>query len=400
MKALQAGLFLCLCASSSFAENFLVLPFFNSEKTKNIDWVGESISEAVREALASEGVLTLDGRARDEAYRRLSIKPYTSLTKASVIRLAESLDADQVIFGSFELLPADTTGASQDSKAKGSLRIHAQAIDLRKARRGPEFTEFGALEDLGRLQSHLAWQTLQFVLAGRNPTEDEFRQRQPVVRVDAIESYIRGRLATAPEQKLKYFAQAIRLEPAYSQANFELGRLQFQKKNYRAATDLLQKVNNVDVHYREANFLLGLSRYHLNEFAGSEQAFRIVAQQVPLSEVLNNLGAAQSRLGQTTALENFQKALEGDPADLVYHFNVGYALLQQGELDKAADRFRAVLDRNPDDVEATTMLGRCLQKSAAKTTPRSQGIERLKDTYQESTYWQLKAVLEPKRQVR
>ena len=118
---------------------------------------------------------------------------------------------------------------------------------------------------------------------------------------------------------------------------------------------------------------------------------------MPLGEVLNNLGAAQSRLGRPSALENFKKALEGDSSDPAYHFNVGYALLQQGELDSAADRFRAVLDRDPDDIEAATMLGRCLKKPAAKGAGRIEGFERLKENYDESTYWQLKALLEPRR---
>ena len=93
------------------------------------------------------------------------------------------------------------------------------------------------------------------------------------------------------------------------------------------------------MNYREATFLLGLSRYYLGEFGAAEQAFQIVAQQVPLNEVLNNLGAAQSRLNQPAAIENFRKALEGDRSDPVYHFNVGYALLQQGRFDEAARNF-------------------------------------------------------------
>lgn len=396
MKFLQAVVLVCLCAVPSYADNFLVLPFFNSEKSNNLDWVGESISEAIREALASEGVLTLDRDAREEAFRRLSMKPYTPLTKASVMRIAELLDADQVIFGSFEVVAPPTPSGSQ-AKALGTLRINAQAVDLKKARRGPEYTEIGALEDLGRLQSHMAWQTLQFVLPGKHPTEEQFRERHSVVRVDAIESYVRGLLAPTAEHKLKYFAQAVRLDPKYSQANFEIGRLNFQRKNHRAAADHLQKVAPADVHHREATFLLGLARYYLGDFAAAERAFQAVAQQVPLNEVLNNLGAAQSRLGLPAAVENFRKALEGDASDPVYHFNVGYSLLQQGEYDAAAEKFRAVLDRNPEDAEATTMLGRSLKKPPVKAQARSEGFERLKENYEESTYWQLKAVLEPKR---
>jgi tetratricopeptide (TPR) repeat protein len=391
MKHLQAALYLCLCAGPSFADTFLVLPFFNNGKSNNLDWIGESISEAIRESLASEGVLTLDRDAREEGFRRLSMRPYSPLTKASVIRLAESLDADQVIFGSYDVLPA------VDKASKGSIRIQAQAVDLKKARKGPDYSESGSLEDLAKLQTHLAWQVLGFVAPDRRPTEAQFSERLPVTRVDAIESYIRGLVAPAPDAKSKYFSQAVRLEPKYSNANFELGRLQYQKKAYRPAADALQRVPPANVHYREALFLLGLSRYYLGEFAAAEQAFQAVASQVPLNEVLNNLGAAQSRLNQAASLDNFRKALEGDASDPVYHFNVGYALMLLGDFNAAADRFRAVLERNPGDVEATTMLGRCLKPSPSKGQARSEGVERLKENYEESAYWQLKAVLEPKR---
>jgi tetratricopeptide (TPR) repeat protein len=391
MKPLQAALYLCLCAGPSFADTFLVLPFFNNEKANNLDWIGESISEAIRESLASEGVLTLDREAREEGFRRLSMRPYSPLTKASVIRLAESLDADQVIFGSYDVL------APADKASKGSIRINARAVDLKNARKGPDYSESGPLADLARLQTHLAWQVMGFVAPDRRPTEEQFRERLFVARVDAIESYIRGLVAPAPDAKMKYFSQAVRLEPKYSNANFELGRLQYQKKSYRPAADALQRVPAANVHYREALFLLGLSRYYLGEFAAAEQAFQTVAAQVPLNEVLNNLGAAQSRLNQPAALDNFRKALEGDASDPVYHFNLGYALLMQGDSNAAADRFREVLERNPGDVEATTMLARCLKPISSKGPARSEGVERLKQNYEESAYWQLKAVLEPKR---
>ncbi|HEX2725112.1 MAG TPA: tetratricopeptide repeat protein, partial [Beijerinckiaceae bacterium] len=117
-------------------------------------------------------------------------------------------------------------------------------------------------------------------------------------------------------------------------------------------------------------------------------------QAVPLSEVLNNLGAAQSRRNLPAALDNFEKALEGNEGDPDYHFNVGYALFKQGDYEGAAEKFRAVLDRRPDDASATTMLGRCLNRGRAG---RVEAMERLKETYEESAYLQLKAVLEPKR---
>ena len=37
-------------------------------------------------------------------------------------------------------------------------------------------------------------------------------------------------LANTPEQKIQLFTQAVRLEPKYSQAQFQLGRLHWQEK--------------------------------------------------------------------------------------------------------------------------------------------------------------------------
>jgi tetratricopeptide (TPR) repeat protein len=384
MRILLALLFVSLCACSpAWCDNFLILPFFNLSGSSDHDWVGESLSESIREALASKGIIALDREDRQEGYRRLSIRPYTQLTKATVMRLGEILDVDQVIFGSFE-------------RNSSTLRVTAQIIHVRKITRGPEYTEIGAVEDLARLQSHLAWQTLQFVLGSSAPSEEEFRRSQPVLRIDAIESYIRGLLADTADQKLKLFNQALRSEPKYSQASFQLGRLHYAKKSYRLAADTMSKVTASDANQRAAMFILGLSRYHLQDFAAAERAFQKVADSVPLNEVLNNLAAAQSRQNLASALDNFRKALEGDSNDPDYHFNVGYALFKQGDFAAATERFRAVLDRKRDDAEAITMLGRCLKKQTV--VPASgEGLERLKEAYEESAYLQLKAVLEPKR---
>ena len=99
--------FALLFAGGLRADTALVLSFFNHAKSANLDWVGESIAQSVHDALASEGVLVLDREDRLEAYRRLSLRPGAELTHASVLKIGESLDASQVIYGFYELLPAE-----------------------------------------------------------------------------------------------------------------------------------------------------------------------------------------------------------------------------------------------------------------------------------------------------
>ncbi|HBY64777.1 MAG TPA: hypothetical protein DEH78_33580 [Solibacterales bacterium] len=388
MRRLPALLCWLLTAPFLQADTYLVLPFFNLSGQPNLNWVGESIAEEFQEALASEGLLVVEREDRNGFFQKLSLRPYTALTRASVARLGEAADADSVIFGEFEVIPG-----RDSSPARSTIRIRGWRIDLRAIRRSPELNEMGALEDLATLQSHLVWQALQHILEP-GPAEEEFRRRRRVVRIDAIESYIRGLLAP-PDQKHRFFTQAARLDAGYSQPAFRLGQLLMNSKEYRSAVEWLRRVPGHDPHYRESQFLLGLALYRTGEFKGAAEAFKLIAAEVPLNEVLNNYGAALSRAGDAGAGEALAQALAGDEADPVYHFNAGFWMWKNGQFAAAADRFRAVLDRTPDDADATTLLGRCLQRSGPrKGDPRSEGLERLKEVYHEGAWRQLKQMLE------
>jgi tetratricopeptide (TPR) repeat protein len=390
-RPLPFALLLLLLAVSARADAVLVIPFFNLSSSSSLDWIGVSIAQALREGLASEGLLVLDRQEREEAYRRLSIRPYARLTRATVIKVAEALDAGEVIYGEFEVLLGEGAVAGG---SPGSLRITAHLLDASRLRKGPEFGEAGALEDLTKLQNDLAWQALRILAPGSTPSAEEFQKARPPVRVNAMENYVRGLVASSAEQKHRFFTQAARLDDGFSQPCFELGRLYWEKKEYRLAAPWLARVRATDPHYLEANFLLGLCRYRTADYDGAQRAFELVSRTLPLNEVFNNLGAALSRRNRPGALENFRKALEGDPADPDYYFNVGYVLWKAGDFSAAADAFRAVLDRNPEDALSTLMLGRCLNRSGLRPgDPRSEGLERLKYNYEERAYRQLKATL-------
>jgi tetratricopeptide (TPR) repeat protein len=398
------GLFLWSNAVAR-AEAILVIPFFNESGEENIDWIGESIAETVHESLASQNVLVLSRDDRLEAYRRLSIRPNAILTHASIIKLGEALDASQVIYGRYLISspqevkatpgpPRAATAATPAVSPRDSLRIAARILDLKHMRQGAEFEQIGALEDLASLETSLAWRCLKLIAPATAISEQEFRRDRPSVRLDSIENYIRGLLAPAPDQQHRFFTQAVRLAPRFSQPCFQLGKMAWEKKDYTVAVGWLEKVSRADSHYLEANFLLGLCRYNTGDFGGAEKGFAIVAGSLPLNEVVNDLGAAQSRLRSSTALDSFRRASEGDSLDPDYRFNVGYALWKRGDFTAAAESFRALLDRSPDDAEAVLFLGRCLKKDGPRPgDPKSEGRERLKFNFEETAYRQLKAEL-------
>src|SRR3984957_2861478 len=399
MQILRLVFFLLIFQTASLlADTAAVLPFANRTAIANptqasLDWIGESIAETVRDAIGSRGVVTLSRVEIEDAYHQLNLRTLSLLTEASMLKIGEALDAEQVVYGSFEFLPDP---AAAHGIADGSLKITAHIFDRRRFKQSSEFIESGNLEDLPTLEAHLAWRALVLLAPRQAPPESDFRGLRPPVRLDAEESYVRGLLATTPDQQERFFLQAAHLDARFGHPDYELGRLHYERKEYRQAADWLQKIAPEEVHFREASFLLGLALFQSGDFAGSQKAFQSVADVVPLSEVYNNLGAAQNRRNLPQAIDSFRKALEGDPNDPVYHFNLGYALWKKGDYASAADRFRAVLDRQPDDDLATLMLGLCLKKQNTKLSDaRLETLERLKNNYEERAYLQLKALVNP-----
>ena len=379
-------------AAAVLADAFVVLPFANvSKNAPTITWVGESLSETLRETLSAGGVIALDRDERDEAFKQLGIKQNVLLTRASMIKIAGALDADQVVYGEFELIPPPATTSAG---TRGSLRVSAHVLDLKRLHQGPEFSELGALEDLAALQMRLGWRTLQFVMGSRAPKESEFLSAHAPIRLDAIENYIRGLLATAKEQKLRFLSQAVHIEPAFSQPIFRLGMLHYEQREFRPAADWFAKVKPADAHYRESVFLLGVCRYWQGDYPAAQASFEQLAADVPLGSVINNIGVCQAKRNLPEALSTIERAIEADSSDLSAHFNAGFVLWKQLRFDKASAHFREALDRDPSDAEAKQLLERCQKKSGPRPRERMEIQERLKTEYEEAAYLQLKSVLQ------
>ena len=117
----------------------------------------------------------------------------------------------------------------------------------------------------------------------------------------------------------------VRLDPRFAAPAFELGMISFRDRDYPTSILWLTKIRREDPDYLEANFFLGLAYLYREQYERAATAFRVVEQQLPLNEVYNNLGIALLRQERPGAAPYFEKAVESDPEDPVYQFNLGYA---------------------------------------------------------------------------
>jgi tetratricopeptide (TPR) repeat protein len=353
MKKTLAALLVLLAATemraASLPRTMLVLPFENKSTRSDLNWVSESFAETLMARLAGGDRFVLGRSERDSAYEQLAIPAGTPLTLASIYKLAETVGADWVVTGEFSV--RGTT-----------LKSRAQVLDVIRLKRKGPFEVNGALEDLVELQTRLAWR----ILAAQDSnftveSEEDFQRLFPVVRLDAHENYIRGILATEPENRVRFLREADRLNPSDHRAALELGRFYFGQKDYENSAKWLRKLDARDANYLEALFLLGVDEFFLGREAAAEKALQELSRQNPLNEVWNNLGYMQARRGRLQeAIASLRRAYEGDATDPDFSFNLGACLWYAKNYTEAVQYLREAVQLAPEDPEARRLFGEAL----------------------------------------
>jgi Tfp pilus assembly protein PilF len=349
-----------------------------------LDWIGEAFPEVLGQRLSAANLYLISRDDRNYALDRFGIPTTLHPSRATLYRIAEQMDVDYVVLGSY----------NYDGQ---TFSCTAQVLDMKNLRLSNDLKNSGPLLNLIEVQTALSWQVLKSILPETPGTGEQFVRLSEPIRLDAFENYIRGVVATEKPDRIQHLREALRLNPQYSQAMLALGKTYFNNREYESAASWLAKVPRTDPMAGEANFLFGLASYYSGGFEKADAAFRFLEARLPLTEVYNNLGVIASRRHKN-AVEYFQKAVQQDPNDPDYRFNLGVALYKSGDTAGAAHQLRETISRRPNDVEAKDLLATISNTSSAGISQTSTAggapsarvpMERIKRNYDESSYRQL-----------
>lgn len=385
---LSVGLPLAGQETAGAGQTLVVLPFENSSKAPGLEWIGESFPEILGQRLASGSSLYVASReVRRYALERLGIPGDARPSLATLIRLGEEMDADYLVVGRY----------TYDGQTFSSS---AQLLDMRKLRLSPEMKESGPLPKLLELELALTWDVLRQLNPNQVVSRNAFVAAGPTVRLDALEKYIRGVMATDRGERLRNLRDAVRLNPTYTPALMQLAKTYYAAHDYGNAAQWFARVPLKEPRAREAQFFLGMSAYYTGDYARAAAAFEFVEARLPLTEVYNNLGVVAGRRGLKIAMDYFRRAVQADPSDPDYHFNLAVALYKSGDTAGAARELREMLALKPD-AEARAFQ----QVVAAGPAPPAAGkggaqagakvpLERIKPNYEEASFRQLALEIE------
>lgn len=150
----------------------------------------------------------------------------------------------------------------------------------------------------------------------------------------------------------------LKLQPNNAEAFVILGLLTAEHRNVAKALELFQRAIRAGEQTGEAEAHAARCLIALNRRDEAVSMAQAAANRAPTDAiVLDTIGVVLSRAGHhETALPYYQQAVEADPSEASYHYNLGAALQFLGRFDAAKAAFRSCLKLNPDESRALVAL--------------------------------------------
>jgi tetratricopeptide (TPR) repeat protein len=312
-----------------------------ANEQSNLDWLREAAPEILNSRFASAGFLPLTREDRLYALDHLGLPETFQPSRATALRIAQTLDADYILIGSYT-----ATGAN--------LSLKARIVDVAQLRLSEEVTESGQISQLIPLLNSLAWRLTRKLDPTFSVAEQTFRAAGSNLRLDAFEQYIRGLTEHDTDERLRHLKKATDLSPDFIAAWLATAKLQFASQQFEDAAVSFGKAGKIasaGPEDLEAGFYRGLSLIFSGNYPRAEDAFAAVARVLPLPEVVNNEAVAGSRRGHDT-IALFRQATAADPTDEDYHFNLAVSLHRHGDKAEALTELAQSLKLRPGDSEA------------------------------------------------
>ena len=367
----------------------MVLPFDAAEANSSPAWIGAAFPEILNQRLAAAGSLPISRSDRAYALDHLGLPPDFRPTRASTLRLAQNLDVDSVVIGTYQV---------EGSRISATARV----LDVADLRESAPFTESAELSRLPDVANALAWRITRQLDPAYPVAEQTFIGADATLHLDAFEAYVRGLSEGTPEDRLRRLRDAVRLDPAYGPAWLALGDASFAAQDYDQAAIAYGHLTRNDPDALQADFYRGLAYFYMGKYLPAEDAFAFVSTRLPLPEVVNNQGVAAARRGKDGA-PLFQQAITGDPKEPDYHFNLALAYARRSDSVNAQKEAAEALRLRPADAEIQTFAANLRSPGylpapgavPAQTAETSNlPLERIKRAYDEAAFRQAAFELE------
>ena len=148
------------------------------------------------------------------------------------------------------------------------------------------------------------------------------------------------------------------------QRNFDLALKNYEKKNFKTAHDLYQKIIKIYPNHAESHYNLGLVFHSIRELEKAKKCYQKAINVKPnYLDAYNNIGLILKELDDLKNSKSaFLKALKLDPNCLEAIFNLGLVYRELGAFEDSVNCYKKVIKIKPNFVVAHNSLGNVYKK--------------------------------------
>jgi tetratricopeptide (TPR) repeat protein len=335
-------------------------------------WIGEAVSDRLAHDLVALGVDAVERADRLRAQVALEIPPVL-LSRATCIRVAEGLGASRLVVGSYRV-------------DKGEVALSLTVVDAARGTTSAPLVASGFLEKLTGVIQAVAWD-IAGVLGPGPParTREDLGHLRGTVPPTALKAYGQGLSARKFTTRAQLLRRSLSLAPVHDDARLALARNLLEQRELSAADAVLGGVEPSSPLSRVARFLQAVVRLEIGRYREAAAAFEALDAERPSAAVHNDRALALLRLGSTQprASAVLRRAVEMDPDSTDLIFNLGFALLAEGDEEGAVYWLRDAVGRDALDVRARVVLSWALKKGerAAEAAEEWKGVTALAPNY-------------------
>jgi adenylate cyclase len=334
-------------------KSIAVLPFVNMSADKNDEYLSDSITEELLNALTKVKGLRVPGRSSSFAFK--------GNNEEDIFRkVGEQLHVSTALEGSVR-------------KAGDKLRITAQLINVADGFHLWSETYDRDMKDILAVQSDVAKRVVQALQMQLGVEEERALAKKPTENPEADRLYLLGRYnfykftQVGWTNAIRYYDQTLELDPGFAlaycgKANtyaWMWGQTLSGRDAYLKEKELAEKALALDPNLAEAHISMGVVFFCALNLRASEKELNRAL------DLNSNLPLAYEQYAWTLmasgrfdeAFAKQKKALELDPLNGLINTELGFFLYWARRYDDAIEQIHKTLELDPNNAWAHTVLG-------------------------------------------
>jgi tetratricopeptide (TPR) repeat protein len=339
----------------------LVLPFSASADAQapggagTALWLGEAAAVLLTEGLDVHGAAALPREDRVAVFDQLQLPMSPALlTRATMLRVGELIGASDVVSGDVRLIGT-------------RLSVRARLVRLDVGKQQPELTDDAELSEIFTMFNRLSARLV--AATGRVATAPA--ERPAPLPLAVFENYIKGLVAATPAAQQRFLEAAMTQAPHDARILLALWDVYTTQSAHEKALQAASAVPAESPLLRRARFAAALSLIDLRRFDGAFKQLTDLHADRRSAAISNALGIVQLRrpaAGQTgSPAFYFNRAVEEEPANTDYLFNLGYARALAGDSPGALQWLRETVRYDAADGDAHLVMSSVLAAAGRST---------------------------------